>query len=74
MDQISPLPTVPPINDKGVVQPEPERIIERGMKKVGNHVVTEVLVKWVGADMEDNSWELLYNLRSLYPHLVGNVL
>ena len=61
-EHIVPLSTLPPVDDEGVIQPEPEKIMERRMKKVGNHVVTEVLVKWVGANMENNSWELLYKL------------
>lgn len=73
-DQISPLPTLPPVDEEGAVQPEPEQVLKRRMKKVGDHAATEVLVKWVGAAVEDSSWELLYKLKTAYPHLVGSVL
>ncbi|XP_040988952.1 uncharacterized protein LOC121236569 [Juglans microcarpa x Juglans regia] len=73
-DQISPLPTLPPVDAEGNVQPEPELILDRRMKKLGNHASTEVLVKWLGASLEDSSWESLWKLRSLYPHLLGTVL
>ncbi|KAF5477425.1 hypothetical protein F2P56_004065 [Juglans regia] len=73
-DQISPLSTLRPVDSEGNVQPKPELILERRMKKVGNQASTEVLIKWVGVSIEDSSWEKLWKLRSLYPHLVGTVL
>lgn len=69
--KISPLPTLPSVDSEGVVQPEPKKILERRMKKLGNHAYTEVLIKWLGAALEDSSLELLWNLKNLYPHLVG---
>ncbi|KAG2717009.1 hypothetical protein I3760_03G154300 [Carya illinoinensis] len=71
---ITPLPTLPPTDSSGQMQPEPQQILERRLQKKGNHAVTEVLVSWVGATAEDASWESLYKLRQLYPHLVGTVL
>ncbi|KAF5468849.1 hypothetical protein F2P56_012962 [Juglans regia] len=64
-DQISPLPTLPPVDAEGSVQPEPELILDRRMNKLGNHASTEVLVKWYGASLEDSSWESLWKLRCL---------
>lgn len=46
---------MPPVDDEGAIQPEPKKILERRMKKVGDHAATEVLIKWVAAGMEDNS-------------------
>ncbi|KAF5471099.1 hypothetical protein F2P56_011566 [Juglans regia] len=75
LDQnVIPLPTLPPLDSQGKVQPEPELILQRRMKKIRNHAVTEVLVKWLGASIEDSTWELLWTLRDRYPHLVGKVL
>ncbi|KAF5459790.1 hypothetical protein F2P56_019708 [Juglans regia] len=62
------------IHPVGQVQPEPEVILQRRMKRIRNHAVTEVLVKWLGAPIEDSTWELLWTLRDRYPHLVGKVL
>ncbi|XP_042962508.1 uncharacterized protein LOC122296781 [Carya illinoinensis] len=47
VDQISPLPTLPPVDSEWSVQPKPKLILEWRMMKVGNHASTEVLVKWV---------------------------
>ncbi|XP_042958052.1 uncharacterized protein LOC122293563 [Carya illinoinensis] len=71
---VIPLPTLPPVDSQGQVQPEPELILQRRMKKIRNNAVTEVLVKWLGASAEDSTWELLWKLRDQYPHLVGKVL
>lgn len=43
------------------------------MKKVGNQAAIEVLVKLVGAPLEDSSLELLWRLKDLYAHLVDKV-
>ncbi|KAF5468426.1 hypothetical protein F2P56_012578 [Juglans regia] len=71
---IIPLPTLPPIDSSGHLQPEPREILDRRMQKKGNHAVTEVLVSWVGTAPEDSSWECLWKLGQLYSHLVGTVL
>lgn len=70
----SPLPTLPPIDHEGKVQTDPKLILETKMKKVGNHASIEVLIIWIGAPLEDSSWESLWRLRNLYAHLVGIVL
>ena len=36
--------------------------------------MTEVLVQWLGAPPEDATWESLYKLQLLFPHLVGKLL
>jgi hypothetical protein len=72
--QITPIPTLPPVDGNGEIQPEPEAIIDRRMVRQGSRASSEVLIKWVGAPAEDNTWESLYKLRNLYPHLVGKVL
>lgn len=46
--QISHLPTLPPLDQEGYTQHEPS-ILERRMKRVRNHAVIEVLLKWLGA-------------------------
>jgi hypothetical protein len=70
---ITPLPTLPPVNLVGEIKSEPEAVISRCMVKKGDCSVTEVLVHWKGATVEDDSGEVLRNLQEQYPHLAGNV-
>lgn len=56
------------------IQPELEAILDRIMKKCGNHASTKVLIKWARTTSRDNTWESLWKLRGLYPHLMGKVL
>lgn len=44
------------------------------MKKVANQYVTEVLIKWVGAQDIINTWEQLDKLKESQPHFMGKVL
>jgi hypothetical protein len=71
---ISPLPTLPPIDKNGEIKLEPKTLVDRRLSKKRGRAVTEVLVKWKGAPIEDNTWEILWELQLQYPHLVGKVL
>lgn len=73
-NSIQPLATLPPVDSQGEVLPKPEKVIDCRLKKEGNRGVTEILVKWRGLEDEENSWERLWKLQQLYPHLVGKVL
>ncbi|XP_018849027.1 uncharacterized protein LOC109012047 [Juglans regia] len=73
-DSVQPLVTLPPVDRNREVQPEPESVADRRMKKEGNRCITEILVKWKGLTEEENTWEKLWKLQQLYPHLVGKVL
>lgn len=42
---ITPLPTLPPLDAQRQIQPKPESIFERKMRKVGDHASSEVLIK-----------------------------
>jgi hypothetical protein len=70
----SPLSSLPPVDLNGEIYPEPELIVDRRMVKCHGHAATEVLVRWLGASAEDDTWELLWTLQERYPHLVGKVL
>ena len=73
-DWIQQLATLPPTNSDGEVIPEPEMVRDQRMRQQGGRALTEVLIKWVGLSEEENSWENLWKLRALYPHLVDKVL
>lgn len=71
---INPLPTLPLTNSSGHLQPEPQEILYRRLRQQGNRAVTEVLVRWVGTSEADDSWEVLWKLHQIYPHLIGTIL
>jgi hypothetical protein len=71
---VSPLSTLPPIDRHGDIQPEPAQILERRMVKRCGRSITEVLVRWSGSFVDDDTWELLWALQNQFPHLVGKVL
>lgn len=52
---INPLPTLPPVSSQGGIMPEPESIVDRRLKKLGQRAIIEVLIKWVGENTKDNS-------------------
>ncbi|KAG6639814.1 hypothetical protein CIPAW_10G128700 [Carya illinoinensis] len=72
--QIQPIPTLPPVDKNGKIQPEPELIVDRRLMCHGNRPVTEDLIKWAGTSSDINTWETLWKMRELYPHLVGKVV
>jgi hypothetical protein len=72
--KITPLATLPPVDDKGEILPEPELIQDRRSTKQRGRAITEVLIHWTGTSAEEDSWESLWKLQQQFPHLVGKVL
>lgn len=64
-----PLPTLPPMDNQGEIQPESEQILQRHVRKFQNQAIPEVLVHWKGTEKEDATWEDFWPLSSKYPHL-----
>lgn len=50
-----------------VVIQEPEYVMERKMVNRNEKAATMVLIKWVGQDVAEATWELLYDLQKKYP-------
>lgn len=71
--KVSPLPTLPLVDSRGVFKPEPDKILTRRMKKMKNIPVVELLVLWQGQPMEEASWEPYHHLCEAFPHLVRKV-
>lgn len=46
---------------------EPERILERKMVQRKGQAATLVLVKWLGKDVAEASWEFLFDLQKKFP-------
>ena len=55
--------------EEGTLVPEPEKILERRLKKKGNHAGVECLVQWEGTNEEDAMWIDVEELRKKWPEL-----
>ena len=51
--QVTPIPTLPPISDEGMLQMEPVAVLERRMVKRNNKAVVQWLVQWSRTFPED---------------------
>jgi hypothetical protein len=66
-------PILPPVDEQGIIQPEPEEVLLRCTRPKNNRVVTELLIRWAGQSPDDATWEDYYALKSAYPHLEGKL-
>ncbi|GKC21564.1 transposon ty3-G gag-pol polyprotein [Tanacetum coccineum] len=56
--------TLPYVTDEGVILPQPEAVIDRRVIHKGKyHPKSEVLIKWKGARVEDDTWENEWRFR-----------
>lgn len=60
-------PTLPPVNDDGVMLMEPVAVLERRMVKRNNRAVVQLLVQWSRSFPEDATWIDYDELVSKYP-------
>jgi hypothetical protein len=67
------VPTLPPVNGDGVIQPTPIALLDRRSRAQDNSAITEVLIRWARQSPEDATWEEFHALKKAYPHLVGKV-
>lgn len=59
------------------IQPKmPEKILERRMIKRGNRAITQVLIKWLGEDRADATWEDFLVIKQKFPdfNLVAEIV
>lgn len=68
-----PLPTLPPVDANGELQPEPESIFDRRIAKNRGRSITELLVHWKGTAPEDDTREKAWKLQAQFQHLLGKV-
>jgi hypothetical protein len=52
-----PLPTLLPVDNHGKIQPEPEQILQRRVRKLHNQAVPEALIHWKSTDVTNATWE-----------------
>jgi hypothetical protein len=69
--QLNPNPKLPTVMEEGTLTPEPEKILDRRLKKKGNRAGVDFLVQWKGANEEDATWIDGEKLSQTYPELVG---
>ncbi|GJU78927.1 transposon ty3-G gag-pol polyprotein [Tanacetum coccineum] len=56
--------TLPYVTDEGVILPQLEAVIDRRVIHKGKyHPKSEVLIKWKGARVEDDTWENEWRFR-----------
>ena len=72
--QVTPFPTLPPVDDIGQPCFEPIVVLQTRTKSLRSRDVTEVLVHWSGSTVDEATWESLHQLQISFPHLVGKVL
>lgn len=70
---VLPIPTLPPVDPHGIIQPEPQEVLGRRSRKANNRSVTDLLIRWARQSADDATWEEFYTLTKAYPHLVGKV-
>ena len=59
---VTPIPTLPPIDDLGQVLSEPVVVLQTRAKSLRSWVITEVLVQWLGSSPTNATWESLHQL------------
>jgi hypothetical protein len=67
------LPTLPPMDLNGMIQPKPEAVLDRRSRAQDNHAIIELLIRWAGHSTEEATWEEFHALKEAYPQLVGKV-
>ena len=60
---VTPIPTLPPIDDLGQVLSEPVVVLQTRAKSLRSWVITEVLVQWLGSSPTNATWESLHQLQ-----------
>lgn len=64
-----PLPSLPPVDAQGEIQPEPAAVLQRRFRKVKNQSLSEVLIHWKGTTVEDATWNLIGTYVPNFPTL-----
>lgn len=72
-EQVVAATMLPPMNQHGILQPEPTKVLTRRVPLMHNQPVVELLVKWRGQRNEDATWENYHKLNTTFPHLVNKV-
>ncbi|KAA8524249.1 hypothetical protein F0562_010672 [Nyssa sinensis] len=68
---VNPSHRLPIVMENSTMAPEPEKILERRLKKNGNRARVDLLVQWKRVNKEDATWVDAEELCKTYPELVG---
>jgi hypothetical protein len=64
-------PVLPPVSEAATLLPQPEVILDRRIIQKGRYRPrTEILVKWLGAPVEDATWENQWRFSRSYPAFI----
>jgi hypothetical protein len=59
---VLPISHLPAISQHGVIQPEPEEVLEKRSRKVHNKALLELLIHWQGQLLEEATWETFQHI------------
>jgi hypothetical protein len=57
---VTPLIHLPLVNPVGVVQAEPEEVLDRCSRKIHNKAAVELLVRWQGQTAAEATWKVFH--------------
>ena len=60
-------PTLPDIDDQGLLAAEPIAVLDRRLGKQGHKAVVYVLIQWSIGSKEDATWELYSDIEQKFP-------
>lgn len=64
-------PQLPPVSDTSTILPQPEAVLGWRVIRKGNYrLKSEISVKWVGASIEDATWENEWHFAKSYPDFI----
>lgn len=62
---------LPPVSDASTILPQPEKILDRRVIRKGKYrPKSKILVKWLGAAVEDATWENEWRFSKTYPEFI----
>lgn len=62
---------LPPVSDTSEILPQPEAVLDTRIVQKGRYrPKTKILVKWIGAPIEDATWENRWRFLKTYPAFI----
>ena len=64
---------LPSFNSQGILTLESAAVLQSKSHQLRRRIITQLLIQWQGASVEDATWEDLFCLQQQFPHLVGKM-